>query len=281
MGINGELLSLVEQVDARIKLPAVRRVYIPELRIARDKNAEFGLVELDDGAAGLFYAWLGESQNGIGERYVVEDLVGAKALDIARNIAGDDDIQRSLGLAAINAITQSVFTRLNVGSIAASDSMGGLSLAAGDQLGMVGNFPSLVRQARSLEIPVTVVEKKHHMLKQEQGTRITLDPMTLRDCNKIICTAATLINDSVDEMLSYCSHAETVVMIGPSASFFPDPLFARGVAVVGGTRVLDPSALIVAQRMGESLGTSARRYTLSGASYVGIAKLCAGLQETC
>lgn len=280
MSIRTELLSIVELVNAEIKLPDVRRVYLPEPQIATHKDAEFGLVELDDGAAGLFYAWLGESQDGISERFSVDDLVGAKAIDVARNYAGSDDIERSLGLAAINAITQSVFARADIGSRAALDSMGGLSLIPGDRLGMIGNFPSLVRQARRVDIPVTVVEKKQHMLTQTQGIRITLDPEALRDCNKIICTAATLINDSVDEMLGYCQHADMVAMIGPSSSFFPDPIFARGVAVVGGTRVLDPSEVIAAQRTGQGLGSCAHHYTLSSADYVGTLKLCVALRDT-
>ena len=280
MSIRTELLSLVEHVNAQIRLPSVRRVYIPAPNIAIDKAAEFGLVELEDGAAGLFYAWLGASQDGISERYQTDALVGAQAIDIARYYGGDDDIARSLGLAAINAISQSVFARLEIETDDAQDSMGGLSLARGDHLGMVGNFPSLVRQARALGVPVTVVERKPHMIKRERGVQITLEPEAIRNCNKIICTAATLINDSVDRMLGYCTSAETVVMIGPSASFFPDPLFARGVAAVGGTRVLDPSAAIAAQQMGKGLGSSTQRYILSGANYAGTTRLCNTLSET-
>ena len=278
MSVREELLSLVEQVTCQVSVPTVRQIYIPEPSIAADQHAEFGLVELADGAAGLFYAWMGESQLGISDRYKIDDVVGANAVDIAQYYAGDDDIARSLGLAAINAIAQSVFNRLRVGSTRAEDSMGGLSLRPGDRLGMVGNFPSLVRQARSLDVPVTVVERKTHMLKEDHGIRITLNPETLGDCNKIICTAATLINDSVDEILGYCAHAEMVAMIGPSASFFPDPLFARGVDVVGGTRVLDASAVIAGQRKGEGLGTNAYRYSLSRERYAGTENLCAMLR---
>ncbi len=279
MSIRAELLSLVEQVDATIDVPDVCQVYIPEPRVAPDKDAEFGLVELEDGATGLFYAWLGASQDGISERFCIEELIGAKAIDLARHFNGTDDIERSLGLAAINAITQSVFVRSDIGSRIAPDSMGGLSLVPGDRLGMVGNFPSLVRQAMAMDIPVTVVERKQHMLTQAEGICITLDPEALRDCNKIICTAATLINDSVDEMLNHCQHAEIVAMIGPSASFFPDPVFARGVAVVGGTRVLDPRSVISNQRLGQGLGRCAYRYTLSSDRYVGTPKLCAALRN--
>ena len=273
MGIQTELLALVERVNERTTLPKVRRVYIPEPHIMADKDAEFGLIELGDGTAGLFYAWMGESQRGISERFSAVDLVGADAISIARYYAGDDDMVRSLGLAAINAITQGFLRRANFELGEAVNSMGGLSLGVGDRLGMIGNFPSLVRQARDLKVPVTVVERKAHMLKDEEGVCIALDPKVLSACNKIISTAATLINNSVDEMLGYCRHAEVLVMVGPSASFFPDPLFARGVDFIGGIQVLDASAVIARQRKGVGLHDCVRRYTLSRATYPGIANL--------
>jgi len=273
MSIRTELMELVEQVSERAPLPAVREVYIPEPHIEADKDAEFGVLELDDGAAGLFYAWMGESQRGMSERYAASDIIGADAIEIARNYLGNDDMARSLGLAAINAITQSFFARENFEPASAANSMGGFSLEARDRLGMIGNFPSLVRSARAQGVPVIVVERKKHMLRDEEGIRITLDPEALRECNKIICTAATLINDSIDEMLGYCDHAETVAMIGPSASFFPDPLFAHGVDIIGGSRVLDARAAIERQRAGLGLGDSARRYTLSRETYPGTARL--------
>jgi uncharacterized protein (DUF4213/DUF364 family) len=273
MSIRAELMKLVEQVNERVALPTVSQVYIPEPHIAADKDAEFGVLELEDGAAGLFYAWMGESQRGMSERFSASDIVGVDAIEIARSYLGDDDMARSLGLAAINAITQSFFAAANFEPEAAVNSMAGLALEAHDRLGMIGNFPSLVRNARTQGIPVIVVERKTHMLKDEDGIRITLDPEALRECNKIICTAATLINDSIDEMLGYCGHAETVAMIGPSASFFPDPLFAHGVDLIGGSRVLDAHAAITRQRAGLGLGDSARRYTLSRTTYPGTAAL--------
>tara|TARA_Y100000588_G_scaffold1536_1_gene2234 strand:- start:3614 stop:4459 length:846 start_codon:yes stop_codon:yes gene_type:complete len=280
VSIRTELLNLIEQINAAINLPTVRRVYIPDPRPTAQGHPQFGVVELDDGAAGLFYAWLGESQKGMHERFNTDDLVGIQAIELARKYADTNDMDRSVGLATINAITQSVFIRSNVGSCSTSDSMGGISLVPGDRLGMVGNFPSLVRQARKGGVPVTVVERKHHMLNRTQGIQVTLDSKVLRDCNKIICTAATLINDSVDEVLEYCLHADMVVMIGPSASFFPDPMFSRGVAVVGGTRVLDPVGLIDGLKMGQGLADHVYRYTLSDNEYVGTLQLCATLSKS-
>ena len=42
------------------------------------------------------------------------------------------------------------------------------------------------------------------------------------------------MNNSLDEILAHCSLAAFVSIIGPTAGYFPDPLFARGVDVVGG-----------------------------------------------
>ena len=81
MSVREELLSLVEQVTCQVIVPTVRQIYIPEPSIAVDKHAEFGLVELADGAAGLFYAWMGESQLGISDRYKIDDVVGTNAVD--------------------------------------------------------------------------------------------------------------------------------------------------------------------------------------------------------
>ncbi len=276
MSVCSDLLALAEQVGDLIDIPTVRQLFLPEPAIDADKDAEFGVVELDGGATGLFYAWLGDSQQGMNERFAMEKFVGKDALEVARYLAGKDDVSRSIGLAAINAISQHAF---NVGGIAldeASDSMAGMALHDQDRLGMVGNFPSIVRQARSQNIPVTVVERKRHMLRSEPGLTITLDQLELGGCNKIICTAATLINNSIDDMLPYCTHADAVAVIGPSASFFPEPLFERGVAIVGGTIVRDASRAISDQVLGRGLRAVSSRYVLSSHHYPGVLQSCSG-----
>lgn len=273
MSVRSELLRLTEQVANRMEIPKVRQLFLPEPLIDPDKDAEFGVVELDGGATGLFYAWLGDSQRGMSERFSAEDFVGAQALEIAQLLAGKDDALRSIGLATINAITQHVFKVLGLTPLEPPSSMAGIKLQPEDKLGMVGNFPSLVRQARSQNIPVTVVERKEHMLKSEPGLSITLDLGSLRSCNKVICTASTLINDSIDEVLPYCRHADVVAVIGPSASFFPEPLFSRGVGIVGGTHVRDAGQAISEQHLGRGLRAASVRYTLTADTYPGVLAL--------
>lgn len=271
--LGTDLLALVESLDLKLGLPLVRRVFIPEPRINPNKSAEFGLVELEDSSCGLFYAWMGESQTGIAERFKTVEFRGASAKSIARYIAEDNDMARSIGLAAINALTQSLFKRCGFQPPDAQDSIAGLALDGTDRLGMVGNFPSIVRAACARDVAVTVVERKAHMCVEHDTYRITLEPSALSECNKIICTAATLINDSLDDMLTYCEHASSVLLLGPSASFFPDPAFTRGIDIIGGTEITDPAGAFDALQRGDGLAGVSRRYTIARDDYPGLTAL--------
>jgi hypothetical protein len=99
---------------------------------------------------------------------------------------------------------------------------------------MVGLFPSLARRIRAQGIPLTVLELRPEKVTREAEFEVTLDPERLRGCTRILCTASTLINGTLDSVMESVTHAQHVALIGPSASCFPDPLFARGIHAVGG-----------------------------------------------
>lgn len=275
MNIRTELFALAERAAAVLPLPRVADALIADPHPTAEGDPEFGLLALADGCAGMYYAWLGASQADMPARFQVDRLRGAAAIDVARHVLGDDDGTRSLGIAAINAITEHVYRAANFAPPAASDSFGGVVLAPGDVLGMIGHFPPLARRARALGIVTRIVERKAHMVTTAPDFEISLDPRVLRGCNKIICTGATLLNDSFDAMLEHCSAAEQVALVGPTVGFFPDPVFARGIGIVAGTRVLDAARAHSCLAAGAKLGASALRTVLWRSEYVGFDALLA------
>jgi uncharacterized protein (DUF4213/DUF364 family) len=109
---------------------------------------------------------------------------------------------------------------------------------------MVGLFFGLVKKIKQAGAELVVIEKNEAYVKKYPDLNVTLDPSKLNACNKILCTSTTILNNSLDEILSHCSADAFVSIIGPTAGYFPDPLFARGVDVVGGRVVKDgPSFL--------------------------------------
>lgn len=273
MTVKTELLSLIDKVAAAIELPVITEIYIPEPQPHADNHTEFGVVALADGAAGLYYAWLGESQKGMNERYEIANYIGQSPLKLATLFANEDEADCSLGLAAINAISQSVFKSCDVPLDSAADSFANLDLQRDDHVGMVGYFPPLVKRLREQQIRLTVIEKKPQFLQHESNFEVSDNPDKLISCNKIFSTAATLLNNSIDEILAHASHAEKIIVLGPTASFFPDPLFNRKVNALGGTSIINAKLAISNLKAGKGLADAASKYVLSKDKYHGLMKL--------
>ena len=273
MSVKAELLDLVETVADSVDLPPVDWVYVPEPDPGPGRHTEFGIVTLRDGSAGLYYAWLGASQKGMGSRYEPEQFNGRHPVELARYCAGDDEADCSLGLAAINAITRHVFRTAGFTPMDAPDSMGILDITAADHVGMVGYFPSLVKRLRNNGIRLTVIEKKPQFHKQQENFLVSADPQTLEGCTKVMITASTLLNNSIDEVLEYSRRAQKGVMIGPTAGFFPDPLFARGISAIGGSEIRFPDLARQRLSANQGLGESARKFLLSAPDYPGLDRM--------
>jgi uncharacterized protein (DUF4213/DUF364 family) len=269
--VKAELIQLVEAVACDI--PLIKQVYMPEPKPSPDKDSEFGIVVLDDDSCGLYYAWMGEAQTGMNERYADRDFAGMNPLELMQYFNSEHEADRSLGLAAINAVSQSIFRRANFPLDTASNSMGELDIRENDHVGMIGFFPSLVRRLREQNIRVTVIEKKLHLVQSDELVNVSLDASELLSCNKILSTASTLLNNSVDEILEYTKSAEVVVVVGPTAGFFPDPLFKRGVSAVGGSMIVDVELAISRLSSEQGLGDAARKYLIKKTNYPGAGKL--------
>lgn len=268
-----ELLAVCRQASEVLTIPPVRQIYMPEPHPHPDKDSEFGVIVLDDDSCGLYYAWLGESQSGMNERYSMNDLLQMNVLELAQFSLKEHEADRSLGMAAINAISQSVFRQKEIKLDVAGDSMGELQLAEGDHLGMVGYFPSLIRRLRAMAVKITVIEKKSQFVQKDSQLTVTQDVSQLSRCNKILSTASTLINDSVDAILANCVNAETIVMVGPTAGFIPDPLFKRGVNVIGGSFIKNVKLAIDRLSQEQALADAAEKYLIKKSNYREISEL--------
>ncbi len=79
-----------------------------------------------------------------------------------------------------------------------------------------------------------------------------------------------LLNDTLDALLARCAGASAFALVGPGAGCLPDPLFARGVTLLGGTWPVDRPALLAAIREGTPWGESARKFALTRGDYPGL-----------
>lgn len=272
-----DLIAELERATAGHSIPRVRALHLPPPEAAESRNGEFCALELDDGALGLSYVLLG----GILPRLAASDdphtIVGMDALQLAREFVaptagagGDAEIRRTLGFAAANALSRTVMERMGFAPPRAIDSIGGIDPQAGDHVGMVGLFTPLLKQVTAAGAQLTVIELNPDYAGHYDGYRVTLDAAALEDCNKVLSTSTILLNHTVDDMLAHCRKAQRIVLIGPSAGCLPDPLFARGVTVVGGSWITDRAGFIDALRGGESWSGFAYKFALAAADWPGL-----------
>jgi uncharacterized protein len=269
MGYAAQALALLQSLAAGGPLPRVRALHLPPPPRADSLRGEFAALELDDGTLGLSYVLLGDTWAELGRQADRFALAGRDALDVARTCASTDALERTVGFAAVNALTRWLFDRAGFAPPASSDSIGLLDPRPGETVGMIGYFAPLVPRIVARGARVLVVELRADLVGEAEGVRVTLDAAELAGCDKVLATGTLLLNDTLEPMLQHCRRARQLALVGPSVGCPPDPLFARGVTLLGGSWVTDNADYLRALKAGESTGAFARKFALTKAQYPG------------
>ncbi len=276
MRIADEMLALLETALRGAPVPKIRALHLPPAPWSGKREGEFGAIELDDGSLGLSYVLLDGLLDDLApDGDAGAGLIGSDALAIARHWAGHDAALRTIGFAAVNALTRHLYDRAGFTPPVATDSIGGLAPRAGEHIGMIGYFPPLVHRVTASGARLTVLELREDLAGTRDGFHITLDARELHACDKVLSTSTVLLNDTLDAVLAHCANAKAFAMIGPGASCLPDALFARGVTLTGGTWIEDSEGFKQALTDGTAWGPHARKFALARADYPGIAALLA------
>jgi len=74
----------------------------------------------------------------------------------------------------------------------------------------------------------------------------------LKESDVVIITGTTIVNHSIDTILSSINNGKRTAIVGPTASMIPNAFFKRGVTVVAGVRILNPDLMIKILKQGGS-----------------------------
>jgi len=238
MSLKDDFKKMADELTTTFTIPPIAEIFLPPFyRGGQPKDAQFMAICLEGGATGISFVLLPDKKM---EEYTAlqpHDFVAKSPRGFALEFDSDDPVKEMIGLASINAICQHVMREAKFAVDSATDSLGLVSVSPGDRIGMVGLFSGLMKTINNSGAELIVIEKNERLIKRFPDLPITLDATELRTCNKILCTSTTILNNSLDEILAQCSADAFVSVIGPTAGYFPDPLFARGVDVVGGRMV--------------------------------------------
>ena len=263
-------VALAERIAARLGSARVRALHLPPQQGAAAKHAEFCALELEDGSIGFSYVRIGAVESLLRTRFDAGAFPGMEAVALARGFAGKDSAAKALGFAAINALSQQLFSRANWMPPAAGGSLGEIEPKSGEHIGMIGLFPRLIPRVSKARARLTVLELRPELAGERENFRVTLDPAGLASCEKVVSTCTVMLNDTLDAVLAACRNARHFAVIGPTAGCVPDPLFDRGVDTIGGRRVVDAEGFRDAFFKGKKWGSFTGKYVISRQDYPGI-----------
>ncbi len=276
MSIVAPYIELAQNIHRQISIPAVSRIYLPKQNNSEQFRDEFGLLFLEDGTAAPFYTSLPGTLSALQEQFSELGKTQYNTLDLIKLFSSEQLANKAIALGAFNAMSQYLMKHAGLlpqGAQASDKNMGSGKPQPGEQVGMIGYFCPLIDKLLSRGIAVLVIEQIPERIEAKPGLQFSQNPADLAQCRIVLCTAATLINDSLDDILSHCHNAETFSIIGPSGSGLPDVLFAKGVHSVGGVFFTDSQQLKQKLVQQSSWGQAGEKYQLTVDNYPGVQAL--------
>ncbi len=270
--LSEALYEQIAVIGSRLALPSIKSFEISPPANPDRRNNNFAYLRLADGSIGITYVALGRELDDLNVELPKLSLEGQSPVVLAERYTGSNGWERALGLAAINAISQHLFSRGNtLTEMPANVDL--LACKPGERVGMVGYFGRVVEPLRAQGVAVTVIELDESLLRSESGLEVTLDASRLEGCAQVIITGTTLLNDSLDQLLCHCADAREVYLIGPSASCLPDVLFTAGITCIGGFRVIESDLFAQRWLQGGRWRDAGQRYMLTKETYPGVEHL--------
>lgn len=267
--VADEFLEGVARIERRDALPPVAALHLPPAFTRGTREGEFCAIELEGGAIGLSYLLLGDTFDEMQAAQPGARIAGMPARELAGWYREADPVKRTLGFAAINAVSQHWFRQSGFAFDWATDSIGRLDPQPGERIGMVGLFGPLLDRIVAAGARLTVLELDPRKVGEFDGYRVTTDPLELAGCTKVLSTTTILLNDTLSSVLEACRDARWLALVGPGGGCLPDPLFARGVTLLGGTAIVDRDGFVAALARGEAWGGYARKYCIERDRYAG------------
>jgi hypothetical protein len=222
-------------------LDSLKQYTLDKAGINSIKDIRMGLgytaAQLEDGSAGVAYTFRDSQAQGCSVFTGARPLAGRAATEIVQYLTSSLSLERTVGLAAANALLNADNPDLREGDILDS-----LDITKDDTVGMVGYFapliPGLQKKARQLHIFEKIPEKGENLYPADKADTL------LPACSIVLITATALINKTFEHVISLCSHCRIKAVLGASTPLCPEVFKAYGITLLSGVIVTDPAGIL-------------------------------------
>lgn len=177
-------------------------------------------------------------------------LQGRPARELMREAFSGHGIRRAVGIATLNALAERcwevrphplVELRRGVDAFDANE------FRPGDQTIVVGAFVPFLKELKRRRQPYLVLEQDPATLKADELPFFRPAEMAreiVPQADILLITGTTLLNDTLEDLLSWARPDARVTMVGPTVGLFPDAFLRRGADILGSVRITEPDAFL-------------------------------------
>jgi uncharacterized protein (DUF4213/DUF364 family) len=199
-------------------------------------------------------------------------LKGRPAFDLAQEALHANGIRRAIGVAAMNALADTCRRRRPhplVEFRAGVDAFEATDIRPGDRVVVVGAFVPFLKALKARRQPFLVLEQDPATLKPEEMPFFRPAEQAdavVPEADVLLITGTTLLNNTLEHLLSLARPQARVTLVGPTVGLIPDAFLRRGADVLGSVRIVAPDEFLNILAEGGSgyhfLGRSAQKVVL-------------------
>ena len=240
-------------------IAAVADILGPELGTITVERAVIGLfftgVKLSSGEAGACATPREAVPEGVccplsAGRAPFRALHGRLAAELMRDALGPEGLSRAAGIATLNALAERCWTKRPQPAMELRqglDAFDAAEIRDGERTVLVGAFIPFLKELKRRHLPYLVLEQNPGALKGEElpfYRPAAKAAEVVPQADVLLITGATLLNDTLEDLLALARPETRVTVVGPTVSLLPDAFLARGTDVLGSVRITAADALL-------------------------------------
>ncbi|WP_434512278.1 Rossmann-like domain-containing protein [Desulfitobacterium sp. AusDCA] len=177
-------------------------------------------------------------------------IKGTPVLDLVEAMDKGNYLFKAIGIAVLNALSETCWQKSDSRKYEIQrsvDALDVLEISEEASVAVVGALAPFIKKLKKREKSFTILEMDPSTLKPDEmpfyihGSQAA---QIIPKADVLVITGTTLINDTLDELLSLAKPEAQIAVVGPTASLLPDAFFRRGVDILGGISVTNPDELL-------------------------------------
>ena len=173
-------------------------------------------------------------------------ITGKKAIELLETTKKGSLID-TLKVAVLNAVSSGILENSEYTILRNTDPIDLIDLNTTQTITIVGAFQSYIRRIAQTNCRLNVLELNEEAL-SENDRKFYVPakefPNVLPVSDTVIITGLTLVNSTFERLLEAIKPGTQIIVTGPSSSFIPDVLFAKGVKIIGAVKTTNPELMM-------------------------------------